>query len=307
MHRSQEKTASTKGAIERSARRDPHATPPIGPKDVAAGLFSLVNRGLVAAHVDLTPVRPAVTLDGTCELCMRANGGGGDSAYIPRRQALARHPAPVLQAPSRMHPHKDQFGHHSSCAYISPFGFNVSNTKLDLLSGLQPDPTSARNLSHTRANVRLSLSPDVGTTLADTKTAQVATAALTALKTLPPAPTESLGIQLPDADVAVSVATQPRADQSAGRPVRGFEELMDTFSLHHYIVRNGTTLDSTPEFVSFQRKFASDWGAVQQSVRGPSPACSQLLFPPCRFWPLCARTAKYEPTRFDSDMHGALP
>lgn len=82
---------------------------------------------------------------------------------------------------------------------------------------------------------------------------------------------ESLGIQFPDADVAVSVATQPRADQSAGRPVRGFEELMDTFSLHHYIVRNGTTLDSTPEFVSFQRKFASDWGAVQQTVRGPSP------------------------------------
>ena len=116
---------------------------------------------------------------------------------------------------------------------------------------------------------------------------------------------ELLGKQLPDADAAVSVATQPRADQSAGRPVRGFEELMDTFSLHHYIVRNGTTLDSTPEFVSFQRKFASDWGAVQQSVSGP--ACSQLLCPPSRFWPLCARMAKYEPTRFDSEMHGALP
>ena len=80
--RSQEKTANKKGVIERSARRDPHASPPIGPKDVAAGLFSLVNRGLVAAHVDLTPVRPAVTLDGTCELCMHAHGhwrarGGG--------------------------------------------------------------------------------------------------------------------------------------------------------------------------------------------------------------------------------------
>ena len=55
---------------------------------------------------------------------------------------------------------------------------------------------------------------------------------------------------------------------------------MDTFSLHHYIVRNGTTLDSTPEFVSFQRKFASDWGAVQQTVR------VQLLPPPCRFGPV---------------------
>ena len=138
--------------------------------------------------------------------------------------------------------------------------------------------------------------PDVGRTLADTKTAQAVIAALPALKTLPPAPVELLGIQLPDADVAVSVTMQPREDQSAGKPVRGFEELMDTFSLHHYIVRNGTTLDSTPEFVSFQRKFASDWGAVQQSVSGPSPprglACSQLLCPPSRFWPLCARMAK---------------
>ena len=129
---------------------------------MAAGLFSLVNRGLVAAHVDLTPVRAAVTRDGTCELCMRTLGhwrarvDGFQSAYLPRRQALARHPAPVLQAPSRMHPHKDQFGPHSSCAYISPFGFNLSNTKLDLLSGLQPDPTSAPNPPQTRVNVRVS-------------------------------------------------------------------------------------------------------------------------------------------------------
>ena len=234
----------------------------------------------------------------------RAGGwvGGVQSAYLPIRQALARHPAPVLQAPSKLHPHKDQFGHQSSCAYVSPFGFNVSNTKLDLLSGLQPDPTLARNQSHTSANVslpRLSLPPDVGTSLADTKTAQAATAALPPLKKLPPAPVESLGIQLPDADAAVSVATQPRADHSAGRPVRGFEELMDTFSLHHYIVRNGTTLDSTPEFVSFQRKFASDWGAVQQTVR------VQLLLPPCRFDP-CA-LSPHGKGAFDSEMHGALP
>ena len=117
-----EKIAHAKGVLDRSSRRDPHATPPIGPKDVAAGLFSLVNRGLVPAHVDLTP-------------------------------ALARHPAPVLQAPSRMHPHKDQFASHNSSAYISPFGFNVSNTKLDLLSGAaragagSDPPTRPRPLS----------------------------------------------------------------------------------------------------------------------------------------------------------------
>ena len=36
-------------------RADPQAVPPIGPKDVASGLFSLVNRRLIPPNVDLTP------------------------------------------------------------------------------------------------------------------------------------------------------------------------------------------------------------------------------------------------------------
>ena len=77
--------------------------PPIGSKDVAAGLLSLVNRRLLPPSVDLTP-------------------------------ALERHPAPMKQAPARMHDFKAQFAPHQSAAYLSPFGFNVSNTKLDVLS-----------------------------------------------------------------------------------------------------------------------------------------------------------------------------
>ena len=199
-----ERTSSAFGVLERSARRDPGATPPIGPRDVAAGLCSLVQRGLVPGHVDLTP-------------------------------ALARHPSPVLQAPSKMHPHKEQFAPHSSSAYVSPFGFNVSNTKLDLLS-------------------------DVGPTLAEKKAVAQAAASAPRPTVVQPAPVE-IGAQsdLPE-------PPSPRAELPPPADARGFEELMDEFSLHHYIVRNGTTLDSTPEFVSFQRKFAAHWGAVQQLV-----------------------------------------
>ena len=39
---------------------------------------------------------------------------------------------------------------------------------------------------------------------------------------------------------------------------------MDTFSLHHFIVRHGVTLSTTPEYASFQRKYARDWGAIEQ-------------------------------------------
>ena len=41
----------------------------------------------------------------------------------------------MKQAPSRMHDFRTQFAPHHSSAYVSPFGFNVSNTKLDVLSG----------------------------------------------------------------------------------------------------------------------------------------------------------------------------
>ena len=303
MHRRcQEKTASAKGVIERCARRDPHATPPIGPKDVAAGLFSLVNRGLVAAHVDLTPVRPTVTLGGTHALCMHTLGqrwrrsGGGSRTVCPGTAGVGTTSCPC--PPSPVKNASAQGPVWSSFLWRLYLSFWVQcfeyEARPPVRFAAQPVPTPAQNQPNPRTFARVS--PDVGTTLADTKTAQAAIAALPALKTLPPAPRELLGTQLPGADVAGRDKTPP-GDLSAGRQVRGFEELMDTFSLHHYIVRNGTSLDSTPEFVSFQRKFGSDWGAVQQSVREPSPSCvlassgSQLLPPAMSVCP-CVHLAK---------------
>ncbi len=57
------------GVVAGEHRRDPGAEPPIHPRDVAAGLLSLTQRGLLPPHVDLTP-------------------------------ALAREPAPVTQVSS---------------------------------------------------------------------------------------------------------------------------------------------------------------------------------------------------------------
>ena len=98
-----ERVSRALGVPPPSVRNDPQAVPPIGPKDVAAGLYSLVTRGLIPPAVDLTP-------------------------------AMERKPAPLLQAPARVHDFGSQFGAHNSAAYTAPFGFNVSNTKLDLLS-----------------------------------------------------------------------------------------------------------------------------------------------------------------------------
>lgn len=47
-------TVGSLGTLDGATRRDPHARPPIAPSDVAAGLYSLVNRGLLPPHIDLT-------------------------------------------------------------------------------------------------------------------------------------------------------------------------------------------------------------------------------------------------------------
>ena len=85
-----ERVSSALGAPPPSIRHDPAAIAPIGPKDVAAGLYSLVTRGLIPPNVDLTP-------------------------------ALERKPCPLVQAPARVHDFKAQFAAHHSAAlpYVS--------------------------------------------------------------------------------------------------------------------------------------------------------------------------------------------
>ena len=46
---------------------------------------------------------------------------------------------------------------------------------------------------------------------------------------------------------------------------RNYDEIMDTFSLHHFIIRKGITLD-TPEFASYKRTFTSMWPKISQTI-----------------------------------------
>ncbi|KAL1514674.1 hypothetical protein AB1Y20_003762 [Prymnesium parvum] len=119
-----------------------------------------------------------------------------------------------------------QFAAHNSSAYISPFGFNVANTKLDVLTDVGPTLAEKRQLG----SVKHPSSPS---------------------RSVPrPEPAEVLLLE----------------EREEDRAARQFDELMDTFSLHHFIIRYGCTLDSTPEYISFQRKYHDHWGALQQLV-----------------------------------------
>lgn len=43
---------------------------------------------------------------------------------------------------------------------------------------------------------------------------------------------------------------------------RGYNELMDVYSLHQLMIRKGTLLEQTPEFISFKRTYIQRWGSI---------------------------------------------
>lgn len=47
---------------------------------------------------------------------------------------------------------------------------------------------------------------------------------------------------------------------------RGYNELLDEFSLHQFIIRKGKCLDDTPEFLSFKRTYISKWGSISYII-----------------------------------------
>jgi hypothetical protein len=210
------KTSTPLGVVAGEYRRDPGSEPPIRPRDVAAGLLSLTQRGLLPPHVDLTP-------------------------------ALARQPAPVTQAPSRLHDPRTQFTPSGAAAYTSPFGFTVANTKLDLLSDVGPTyaevgPTQpSHHTGHTHPG-KPPAAPPAATTVT------VSLAGVAAKFT-------------PGEEAAAALAA------AEAQKARDFDQLMDTFSLHHFIIRRGVTVENTPEYLSFERKYNKEWGAVHQLNR----------------------------------------
>lgn len=47
---------------------------------------------------------------------------------------------------------------------------------------------------------------------------------------------------------------------------RSYNELMDIYSLHEFIIRKGKVLDQTPEFISFKRTYIHKWGSISYII-----------------------------------------
>jgi hypothetical protein len=60
---------------------------------------------------------------------------------------------------------------------------------------------------------------------------------------------------------------------------RGYNELLDSFSLHQFIIRRGKTLSDTPEYESFKRKYLNVWGSVTGIVRALEKMLEEFTVP----------------------------
>jgi len=189
--RTRKKTSKPGVIIDAKYRNDPTSIPPISEEEAAkGGIYELVNRGFVGSDADITAALP---------LAMMSTGA-----------------APV-------HEWHEQFVRSST--YVSPFGFDASNLKLDVPqrpapSQPMPEPASSPVLE-----------------------------------------------EKPQQELQLSVEREPSPvpeDRETEAP-RSYNEIMDEFSLHQFIIRKGKTLD-TPEFQSFIRSQQANWGRISELI-----------------------------------------
>lgn len=201
--------------------------PPISEEDINKGMISLLNRGIIPKDVDLTPAfekgAPPVQFRG-----------------------MKFHDKAEMHAKNEVHTEK----------------FNRNSIRFDL----QP-PT--RRLDE---NSQMALAP-ASMALVPVSDSQSPRAAAGALPAIEASETKTSGVQLalPAArhqGIQEDGGAIQLAGPDGGKPkdpnaqARGYNELMDEYSLHQLMFRKGKLIDQTPEFVSFRRTYIDKWGPV---------------------------------------------
>lgn len=72
---------------------------------------------------------------------------------------------------------------------------------------------------------------------------------------------------------------QPRGDSPSLEAARQYEELLDSHSLHEFIIRYGQTLNTTPEFASYGRVYAGIWPIITQLILQLEAVCTEYAVP----------------------------
>lgn len=207
-------------------RQNPKAFPSLTPADTGEGVYSLQNRGLIPHFADVGA-------------------------------AFHAEPAPMSQMPSQMHQHHEQF-ERLQIAGGNDNGFNLANLKLDLASTVLADDEPTFPASQQRLQAppqQLQQVPFV--------TVKQQLMQFPEDDSMPMEPQDFPELDTPKEEEPQGVLMLTHEPPGG---IRDYDELLDTYSLHQFLIRKGKTLTTTPEFISFQRKYSFMWGAIKGIV-----------------------------------------
>jgi hypothetical protein len=155
-------------------------------------------------------------------------------AFVDVGPAFEAEPAPLHTARTQFHKFSDQF---TRTGPVQMHTYDLSNMKLDLAS-----------LGDNMANSDRE-NPQVGN---EEKQKEM----------VKPMLLEFPGEGESDSDEEQGVFMTEQVEQP-----RDYDELLDTYSLHQFIIRKGKTLSNTPEFSSYQRKYFFMWGQIRNVIQ----------------------------------------
>ncbi|TYZ67888.1 hypothetical protein PybrP1_010134 [[Pythium] brassicae (nom. inval.)] len=264
---------------------DPSApTPELSEQDAKSGMLSLVNRGFLPVGADLTPA------------FVNSHGSivKNHKTRIYNRQEMPIRPA---------------------VPYTNPSGFNIAALKFDLSVASEHESerstdaespqaaqkSAAKDAGDAGAPVeRTSRGPKIvtvsiqGDATRGTLHASLGSAAPSRQHSHQHHSTSQDGESVsPETNVddASKLEDDDDVDGSSGgatamedlrknvEKIRGYNELLDTYSLHQFIIHKGRAMRETPEFVSFRRVAQEVWGGVEEVIRALEALLTRYFVP----------------------------
>ncbi|KAF1329887.1 hypothetical protein FI667_g5504, partial [Globisporangium splendens] len=236
-------------------------------------MISLINRGFVPVGADLTP------------------------AFVNRHGSI------IKDSKTRIYNRQEQ--PIRSMPHTNPSGFNMASLKFDLAAPPERASSSGSDESHVRnddvqgvaaatngdvsgmqsvgdersrgANViAVSLQGDGtrGTLNAALRSAVHSESALFASKSGNQEPDHSSSTLETHLNETCHLKKEDDDDANAMddlrknvEKIRGYNELLDAYSLHQFIIHKGKAMRETPEFVSFKRVAQEIWGSVEEVIK----------------------------------------
>jgi hypothetical protein len=238
-------------------RKTPHMYgAPLRNREVKSGLLSLINKGRIDRHADLS------------------------AAFAATPTA-----PPVLSAkPAVFYNHQSRFA--ATSADVAPHQFSIANLELDLTSTSTTTPQPENELlikARQRAAAELAELDARTRSLKDTNSTrrgryampvsvrEVSTSAAHFLATPRASKVESEEGDTSNTSGGGSGGGGGGDDNvpstGVGGGAVGQDDILGAYSLHQFTIRNGKAQVTTPEYVAFRRQYGFEWGHIAAIIR----------------------------------------